>query len=107
MRRRAPREIVARFRASECEAAAEPLRRRAFKWANDAEFQLRARNQIMPRQLNDRAADNCAPLFAIADITGGARPASSPCGGRGYPREADEADSSALIDLLGGDAEVG
>lgn len=101
MRRRAPREIVARFRASECEAAAEPLRRRAFKWANDAEFQLRARDPIMPEQLNDRAADNWRPLVAIADIAGGAWPARARAAAVTLSKEADEADSSALIDLLG------
>ena len=67
MRRRAPGEVVARFRHRFASIEAQQL---AFDWASVAVDPLAS----VPDELNDRAADSWEPLIAIADATGGAWP---------------------------------
>jgi putative DNA primase/helicase len=43
----------------------------AARWASDNLSRLRAHHSRVPDSLNDRAADNWRPLFAIAEIGGG------------------------------------
>lgn len=64
LKRRAPGEIVARFRRRIAEAEAAACR---FDWAS-AEVPETA---DVPDRLPDRAADSWEPLLAIADATGG------------------------------------
>jgi putative DNA primase/helicase len=52
----------------------EPLRRQAWRWAQDVGDALRAADPVLPAGLRGRAADNWRPLLAIADIAGGAWP---------------------------------
>ncbi len=100
MRRRAPGEIVARFRSADCQAAAEPLRRKAFRWAKDNLTALQASDPAMPGDLNDREADNWRPLVSIADLVGGEWPDRARAAALALSKDSDEADGSALIDLL-------
>ena len=58
LRRRAADEIVAPFRSTECQAAAEQIKRKAFRWAKDHLVMLRATDPDLPDELNDRAKDN-------------------------------------------------
>ncbi|MDP2601782.1 MAG: DUF3631 domain-containing protein [Deltaproteobacteria bacterium] len=100
MRRRAPGEIVARLRSADYQAAAEPLRRKASRWASDHLTALRASDPAMPGDLNDRAADNWRPLVSIADLAGGEWPDRARAAALALSKDSDEADGSALIDLL-------
>jgi putative DNA primase/helicase len=100
MRRRAPDEPIKLFRSSDCEAAAEPLGRKAFRWASDNLTALRAIDPEMPSELNDRAADNWRPLVSIAELAGGEWPTRARAAALGLSKDTDEADGSALIELL-------
>jgi hypothetical protein len=48
----------------------EPVRQKAWRWAQDNLQTLRQANPIMPQTLRGRAADNWRPLLAIADLAG-------------------------------------
>lgn len=52
----------------------EELRRKCARFAHDNMLTLRLAKPIISDELNDRAADNWEPLFAIADIAGGEWP---------------------------------
>lgn len=77
MRRRLPSETVAPLRRRQLAAEAAPLRRRAARWALDHEAGLKSADPVMPTELDDRAADILAPLFAIADAAGAEWPAQT------------------------------
>jgi hypothetical protein len=70
MRRRGPGKSVERLRLDR-PAACMGLHRRAARWAADHLDELTDRDPEVPRELNDRAADNWRPLLAIADAAGG------------------------------------
>jgi putative DNA primase/helicase len=69
MRRRRFDEQVAPLRIDQLDRL-KPIARRAARWANDHEVELKAADPIVPSQLHDRAADNWRPLLAIADAVG-------------------------------------
>lgn len=73
MRRRLPDEEVDRLRLDRLDAL-EPLRRQAWRWANDHADALRVADPTVPGELHDRAADNARPLLAIASLAGGEWP---------------------------------
>ena len=73
MRRRRPDEVVAKLRLDRLQQL-EPLRRQAWRWAQDQSPDLRTADPVVPDELHDRAADNWRPLLAIADVCGGAWP---------------------------------
>jgi putative DNA primase/helicase len=73
MQRKLKEERVERLRRRDNEEFAE-LRRRALRWRDDNLAMLVAAEPIIPDMLNDRAADNWRPLFAIADLVGRAWP---------------------------------
>lgn len=100
MRRRAPGEVIERFRSAKCQVAAEPLRRKAFRWATDCLSAMREIDPAMPSELNDRAADNWRPLVSIAELAGGEWPKRARAAALALSEDSDEADGSALIDLL-------
>ncbi|MBI3805401.1 MAG: DUF3631 domain-containing protein [Nitrospirae bacterium] len=50
------------------------LGRKLFRWVKDNERKLKETNPETPESLNDRARDNWQPLFAIAEVAGGAWP---------------------------------
>jgi putative DNA primase/helicase len=53
---------------------AEPLRRRARRWADDHDHALRAAEPERVKDIDDRAQDNWGPLVIIADACGGKWP---------------------------------
>jgi putative DNA primase/helicase len=71
MQRRAPNEIVERFRLDRLQEH-EDLRRKAARWAQDHAEPLRGADPEVPGEINsDRARDNWRPILAIADEIGG------------------------------------
>jgi hypothetical protein len=59
-----------RARRKAIQAAADPLLRRAMRWAADNEIALRSMPEPELEALHDRAADNWSPLIMIADLCG-------------------------------------
>jgi uncharacterized protein DUF3631 len=76
MARRTKKEPVARLRATKLAAELEPLRQKAWAWAQANLDALREADPSVPDALgdDDRAIDNWLPLFAIADLVGGEWP---------------------------------
>jgi putative DNA primase/helicase len=74
MRRRAPGEVIERFRLDRL-SDLRAFRQQAARWVRDAQEQLRGADPHIPDALHDRAADNWRPLLAIADLAGGPWPA--------------------------------
>ena len=70
MQRKAPGQTVAQLRLDQDQGFGE-LARKAARWAPDNLEALRRADPDVPRELNDRAADNWRPLLAIADRAGG------------------------------------
>jgi hypothetical protein len=68
LKRRAPGEVVAKFRRRQAEAEADSIRL-------DWESVTVVTDVTVPETLNDRAADSWEPLLAVADAAGGAWPA--------------------------------
>ncbi|MFC1660332.1 DUF3631 domain-containing protein [Gemmatimonadota bacterium] len=73
MRRRRPGETVERLRLDRL-SELEPLKRKAWTWAQANLEELRTADPGIPQGLHDRAADNWRPLLAIADQVGGPWP---------------------------------
>lgn len=73
MQRKTKAEQVERFRSARL-ADLAPLCRQAARWVADHGEELKAADPEVPSQLNDRAADNWRPLFAIAAAAGGEWP---------------------------------
>ena len=72
MVRRTSAEKVERLRLDRLEAGElEVLRRQIARWTQDHLSALADADPEVPAELHDRAADNCRPLFAIADAAGG------------------------------------
>jgi hypothetical protein len=71
LRRTLPHERPERLIGDEPRATGEALRARAASWAEGHLDELRQARPEIPEQLDDRAADACLPLFAIADLAGG------------------------------------
>ncbi len=74
LRRKRKGEGVARLRSDRVFRDAEPLRRKAARWAKDHEEELREADPDTPGVLDDRAADGWRPLLALADLAGDAWP---------------------------------
>ncbi|MCH7498569.1 MAG: DUF3631 domain-containing protein [Nitrospinae bacterium] len=73
MRRKAPGEEVERLRGDRL-SDFEPLRQRAFRWAQDNVQRLAGIDPAVPIELHDRAADNWRALLGICDVVGGGWP---------------------------------
>jgi hypothetical protein len=71
--RRSREERIERFRKRDAEAATLSPREKLATWAqqNDQIEKLRAAQPDIPNELDDRQADICEPLFAIANVAGG------------------------------------
>jgi putative DNA primase/helicase len=77
LQRKAPSAKVDRLRRRDTPEFA-CLRRKAARWAADnVSYLSEDPNPTIPEKLNDRAADNWRPLFAIAELAGGRWPARS------------------------------
>ena len=97
MRRKLPSDQIEHMR--DAGEHFEILRRQVIKWVDDNSENIRNARPELPIGLNDRAADNWAPLLAIADCAGGEWPIKA--------RQAAIAfssgdDSSVSIELLTG-----
>jgi putative DNA primase/helicase len=68
MRRKKPDERVARFIPHRANPELKTLARKIKRWSIDNFDTLRDSDPETPLSLNDRAADNWRPLFAIADL---------------------------------------
>ncbi len=73
LRRRLPGETIKRLHKNQRRLLA-PLTRQCLRWANDNLESLSNADPVVPEGLNDRAVDNWAPLYAIADLVGGEWP---------------------------------
>lgn len=100
MRRRAPGEQVDRMRLHRL-GSLEPLRRKAWRWAQDHDEALRQADPALPGELHDRAADNWRPLLAIADEIGGQWPERARHASVKVAKQADGDDGSVHTLLLG------
>ncbi len=100
MRRRAPGETVDRIHRIEVRRQLDPLRRRAVRWVTDHLAALRAADPAMPRELDDRQADNWRPLLAIADRAGGAWAKLARAAARTLAGSVVETDQAAPVQLL-------
>jgi putative DNA primase/helicase len=74
LRRKGRGETVTRLRLDRLQQY-EPLRRRAWRWAQDHLELLREADPDVPSEIHDRAQDNWRPLLAVADALGGIWPA--------------------------------
>jgi len=68
LRRKLPDEKVARLRLDR--GNFDEIRRQCIRWGDDNFTKVAASDPATPASLNDRAADNWTPLFAIADLCG-------------------------------------
>jgi putative DNA primase/helicase len=100
LRRRAPDERISRFRSRAVKELCDPLRRQACRWAADSIEALKKLEPDMPAGLNDRAADNWLPLLAIADHCGAKWPEHAREAAKVLSAAVDEAEDSAIVDLL-------
>ena len=71
LKRKQAAEPCERFRRSQADADALPLRKGLAAWAAAHLDDLREARPDIPAALDDRAADGWEPLFAIADLAGG------------------------------------
>ncbi|HWP23515.1 MAG TPA: DUF3631 domain-containing protein [Candidatus Binatia bacterium] len=99
MKRRAPGERIEPLRHNQIGVELETLRRKIARWAKDHIEALKASDPEVPGALNDRQADNWRPLLAIADVAGADWPERARAAAVALS-EIDEADDSALVDLL-------
>jgi putative DNA primase/helicase len=74
MRRKTKSETVERLRLRTIRDALLPLRRQITRWVKDNATALHAADPDTPEELNDRTAEVCEILFAIADAVGGRWP---------------------------------
>ncbi len=70
MRRRSAQESVERMRFDKVRVELDPLRQKIARWALDHHAAIALADPDIPKGLDDRAADNWRPLFAIADAAG-------------------------------------
>ena len=103
MKRRSVAERVAAFRRRQREALGD-LRRKCIRWARDVLEQLQQVEPAPPPGLDDRAADNWEPLFAIAQVAGGiwpeqARSSALALSGVERAEEADTHGEQLLTDI--------
>ena len=70
MKRRAPGEGVARFRHGRTPELVE-AGQKVVRWVSDNAEGIRACDPDIPDAIFNRAADNWAPLLAIAEVIGG------------------------------------
>jgi putative DNA primase/helicase len=69
MKRRAPGEAVSRFREGRTPELTEAARKAA-RWTADNAEAIRGCDPVIPDAIFNRAADNWAPLLAIAEVAG-------------------------------------
>jgi putative DNA primase/helicase len=103
MKRRTSEESVAPLRRKNV-AELEPLPRKCARWAKDNGARLAGLDVEVPRELNDRAADNWEPLLGIADLVGGDWPSRARRAALALSVTPDDDDRSSRAQALLGDA---
>ncbi len=86
MKRRTKDEKIETMRLRKLGEQMKPLRQQCERWASDNMSALENASPDIPESLNDRAAEVCEPLLAIAEAVGGE-----------WPKKARD----ALVELLG------
>jgi putative DNA primase/helicase len=102
LKRKAQDEKVDRFRTSEVEPLAAPLRERAALWAEENLTVLEVAKPELPDELDDRGQDVAEPLLAIADLIGGEWPGKTRRAILELRSSRDEDDGDTGIRLLTG-----
>ena len=100
LKRKSPGEQVEKFEIDRVASEFATLKRRAARWAADNLDALRKADPEIPSALNDRASDNWRRLLAVADLAGQEWPALARKACVALAGEVDEAENSALIQLL-------
>ena len=70
MQRKLPCETVARLRGDRIPPELVEMPAKMARWVLDHRASLAAWDGVVPKGLNDRAADNWRPLLAVADLVG-------------------------------------
>jgi Protein of unknown function (DUF3631) len=97
MRRRKPSEDIARLRRNKIMEQCSELRAKCARWAADHKQLLAdAQQDDPPEWLDDRAADNWGPLFAIADQAGSEWPERARTAARMLSAHADEEEAGSV-----------
>ncbi len=99
MQRRKKGEAVEQLRRDRLHRL-EPLRRKAWRWAQDHLDALRAADPDLPDGLHDRVADNWRPLLAIADLAGSGWPERAREVARSISGVTDTSEDSRAVLLL-------
>jgi hypothetical protein len=71
MQRKKANEIVERFRVDREDDVFAVLRRKLARWAKDHAEELKDIDPEMPKELDDRAADNWRTLVSVGEVAGG------------------------------------
>lgn len=100
LQRKSKGEAVERLSLGRLQQEARPLQRKTVRWTRSHLEALRNADPDMPRELEDRAADNWRPLLAIADLAGGHWPEEARRAARGLSAGAAAEDSSVAVQLL-------
>jgi len=74
LKRKAPGELVERFRRRNVEPEARKLRDSIVAWVSENLGALQSARPVLPEELSGRQQDVCEPLLAIADRAGGEWP---------------------------------
>jgi hypothetical protein len=100
--RRSRDEEIERFRKRDAEAATLSIRENLASWAqqNGQTEKLRTARPNIPSELDDRQADICEPLLAIAELAGGEWPERAPSALVTLCTESQEDDSLGVKLLL-------
>jgi len=97
MRRRATGETVSPYRESRDGPPLHNLRAWLAEWITEHLDDLRTADPVMP--LEDRAADNWAPLVAVADLAGGRWPARARKAAQVLTAQHGEADAAESLNV--------
>jgi len=100
LKRKAKGDDIARFRPDRILGECETIRRKLARWRDDNLEALKGSDPEIPEALHDRAADNWRPLLTVADLAGGNWPRLARDAAKVLSGAIDEADESALIQLL-------
>lgn len=100
MKRKAPGDQVARLRRRQLAEELKDWRRQAIRWAEDHKAELEAAEPESIPELDDRAADNWGPMFAIADLVGGSWPVRAREVARLLSADRDEAADTKGVQAL-------
>jgi hypothetical protein len=99
MRRRLPRQQVAKFRLRTDLPRMHEVREWLIQWAEQNIAELEEPVKDLPAELEDRAQDAWEPLIAIADLAGGPWPARARTAAKALAGEAADADSAQSLEI--------